>query len=181
MNKIIKNGLKRRATREQWDLQLPEILWAIRTHVSSSTGFTPYHLMYGKVTQENPTKTLAQRISEGLEDTKRIRHQAQDFIIKAQNRQKKNYDKKQKPLNLQIGDLILIWRSMIETNFAAKLEPKWEGPYRIRDLRETSVYLSKLTGEHLQVPVHINRVRKYFGEIKTENIFFKETEPFIEI
>jgi hypothetical protein len=174
MNKIIKNGLRRKTTEGQWDIQLPEILWAIRTHVSSSTGFTPYHLMYGKISSE-PSQTLAQRIEKGIEDTRRIRNQGRDTIIKSQDRQKKQYDKKQKPQHLIIGDLVLVWRSMIETNFAAKLEPKWEGPYRIQDIRGTSLYLATLQGERLNVPIHINRARKY------QHQGFIESDPFVEI
>ena len=31
-----------------WDLELPTALWAYRTSVKTSTGFTPFQLVYGK-------------------------------------------------------------------------------------------------------------------------------------
>ena len=33
---------------KNWDLELLSALWAYRTSVKTSTGFTPYHLVYGK-------------------------------------------------------------------------------------------------------------------------------------
>ena len=33
---------------KNWDLELPSALWANRTSVKTSTGFTPFHLFYGK-------------------------------------------------------------------------------------------------------------------------------------
>ena len=33
---------------KNWDLELPSALWAYRTSVKTSTGFTPFHLVYGK-------------------------------------------------------------------------------------------------------------------------------------
>ena len=48
---------------KNWDLELPSALWAYRTSVKTSTGFTPYHLVYGKeallpVEVELPTMKL---------------------------------------------------------------------------------------------------------------------------
>ena len=33
---------------KNWDLKLPGALWAYRTLVKTSIGFTPFHLVYGK-------------------------------------------------------------------------------------------------------------------------------------
>ena len=33
---------------KNWDLELPSALWAYRTSVKTSTGFTPFPLVYGK-------------------------------------------------------------------------------------------------------------------------------------
>ena len=33
---------------KNWDLELPGALWAYRTSVKTSIGFTPFHLVYGK-------------------------------------------------------------------------------------------------------------------------------------
>jgi hypothetical protein len=176
MNKIIKNAIRRIGEKATWDLQLPDILYSIRTHVSATTGFTPFHLMYGKVTPEDPNKTFRDRIEQGQNDTQAIRNQAKGFIRQAQERQKTQYNKRRKDQHLEIGDWILIWRSMIETNFAAKLEPKWEGPYHIRRIEGTSIYLATADGEELYVPVHINRTKKY--HLPPEE---KETEPYLEL
>ena len=33
---------------KNWDLELPSALWAYRTSLKTGTGFTPFHLVYGK-------------------------------------------------------------------------------------------------------------------------------------
>ena len=33
---------------KNWDLEIPSALWAYRTFVKTSTGFTPFHLVYGE-------------------------------------------------------------------------------------------------------------------------------------
>src|SRR5882757_2322549 len=32
-----------------WDLRLPNLLWALRTMVNETTGFSPHELVYGRV------------------------------------------------------------------------------------------------------------------------------------
>ena len=33
---------------KNWDLEIPSALWAYRTSVKTGTGFTPFHLVFGK-------------------------------------------------------------------------------------------------------------------------------------
>ena len=153
MNQTIKKGLAKTSPND-WDLKLPDILWNIRTTPASSTKFSPYQLMYAKtpITQgPNPFK-----------ETEEFREKAKNHIIKAQERQKKYYDKGIKDQKINIGDHILIWRSMIETNFAAKLEPKWEGPYLVTKIQGTSIFIKGTDGRTLKTPIHINRTKKYY-------------------
>ncbi|MCO5584218.1 hypothetical protein L7F22_038142 [Adiantum nelumboides] len=42
LSKVIENQGK------NWDLEVPSALWAYRTAVKTDTGFTPFHLVYGK-------------------------------------------------------------------------------------------------------------------------------------
>jgi len=36
-------------TPRNWDLRLPNLLWALRTMVNDTTGFSPHELVYGRV------------------------------------------------------------------------------------------------------------------------------------
>ena len=104
-----------------------------------------------------------ENLGDLFKKAEQFRNQARDQIIKAQERQKKYYDQKQKDQQIKIGDQVLVWRSMIETNFAAKLEPKWEGPYLVHNIRGTSIYLRSMDGRTLRTPVYINCLKIYLS------------------
>ena len=114
-------------------------------------------MMFAKKTRTADHENLRKLLEKGDQ----LRKDAERQIIKAQERQKKYYDQKQKDQKIKIGDQVLVWRSMIETNFAAKLEPKWEGPYLVHNIRGTSIYIRSMDGRILRTPVHINCLKIY--------------------
>src|SRR3954469_12667216 len=91
-----------------------------------------------------------------------IRSKAQGFIKTAQARQKKSHDQANLILQpLKIGDPVLLYRSMIETSWSAKLEPKWEGPYFVQSIKGTTHRLRRTNGTILSKTVHRNRLKFY--------------------
>ena len=65
-----------------------------------------------------------------------IQKKAASFIEKAQDRQRSNQNKKATVIKLHIGDQVLLYRNIVESSWSAKLEPKWERPYYIQDIKE---------------------------------------------
>jgi hypothetical protein len=94
---------------------------------------------------------------------KKIRTDAQGFIKKSQARQKKEADKRatEHKQVLKIGDKVLLYRDTIETNWSSKLEPKWDGPYRVQNIKGTSIRLRKLDGTLLPNYIHRSRLKLY--------------------
>ena len=102
------------------------------------------------------------QINQEITQLRQICHQAQEFISKAQERQKANYDKANKETTiLRIGDLVLLFRNMTEASWSAKLKPKWEGPYIVASIKGTTYQLRKQTGTLLPFKVHQNHLKKY--------------------
>ena len=105
---------------------------------------------------------MTYRINQEITRISQIREQARDFISKAQERQKRNYDQAHKEtLPLKLGDKVLLYRNVVESSWSAKLEPKWEGPYLIASIKGTTYQLKRLTGTILPFRVHRNRLKKY--------------------
>src|SRR5215472_15434900 len=94
-----------------WDELLPLAEFAINNHKSSSTGFSPFYLNYGRHPSlmdyslpgvANPaTEDFSQHIQHTLA-------QARDFITKAQEEQSKYYNKKRRDIHFDIGQQVLV-------------------------------------------------------------------------
>ena len=91
-----------------------------------------------------------------------IRTQAAGFIKRAQDRQKIGHDSKFPTLEpLKIGDQVLLYRDTVESNWSAKLEPKWDGPFFIQSIKGLTYSLRKQQGTILPGSYHRNRLRPY--------------------
>ena len=119
MGQILKKNMK---NYKDWHLQLPYALWGYRTSIWSSTGATPYSLVYGMEavlliemgvrslrTGEIPKVDWLQSRYDQLcmIDEKRLK--ALYHIQGYQRRLRKAFDKKVRTKDLKLGDLELIW------------------------------------------------------------------------
>jgi transposase InsO family protein len=177
VNQTVKNTLAKSVQSQggDWDLYLPSALFAIRTMKQETTKFTPFELTYGRkakqpadqIIEETLSKKpleerLSHRITIEIQELHTIRNKAAGFIAVAQDRQKKNYDLTNKEVTrLAIGDKVLLYRNIVESSWSAKLEPKWDGPYHIASIKDTTYKLRKMTGTLLPFTVHRNRLKKY--------------------
>ena len=81
-----------------------------------------------------------------------------------QQQMKRRYNKNIKPRSFQVGDLVL--RKMV-TNTKnpndCKLEPNWEGPYRVTSFARVEAYrLEDMDGKPVLRPWNICNLKKYF-------------------
>jgi hypothetical protein len=113
---------------------------------------------------------LTRQVTEEITRLHEVRQQAQGFITKAQERQKKYYDRKADLDPLLIGQQVLVYRTIIEGNWSAKLEPKWEGPYLIHQVFTNHTYqLKTMDGVLLKTKIHRNRIRLYYPKETKRN------------
>ena len=74
---------------------------------------------------------------------------------------------------MNIGDKVLVERTWLKTNFSAKLEKKWIGPYFIHNVLKDNVYkLRTLEGRLVKNVIYGNRLKLYHK---------KQLEPIIII
>src|SRR5215218_1417468 len=141
INRSIKNLLSKNLPKKaDWSHYLASVLFTTRVTRSATTKFSPSELLYGyQIRQPFESDDIEpedldqeEYASKEFARIQQIREQAGRFIIKAQARQKASHDDRVHILEpLEIGDLVLLYRNVVEANWSAKLEPKWEGPYRI--------------------------------------------------
>jgi len=78
--------------------------------------------------------------------------EAPENVRKSRLRNKAYFDKnrRERVQTIEIGDMVLLYNSLLEKQWSQKLKNKWLGPYKIREIGETGTYLlNELDGMEL--------------------------------
>ena len=129
---------------KDWHLQLPYALWGYKTSIQSSTGATPYSLVYGmeavlsiemgvrslKTVLESEIPKVYQLQSKYdqlcMLDEKRLK--ALYHIQGYQRRLRKKFDKKARTRDLKLEDLVLKEIQTLIQDANGKFKQNWAGP-----------------------------------------------------
>ena len=166
-------------TSRDWYEKLPFALWAYHTSFRTSTGATPYSLVYGmeavlpvEIGMGSLRVALEQQISEAewvqsqldqlsLLDERRLR--AADHIQAYQRKMARAFKNRVKPRPLQRGDLVLRVLRGLVTNPRGKFRPKWSRPYIIREWPpEGAAWLMDLDGNQFSEPTNGDQLKKFY-------------------
>ena len=81
--------------------------------------------------------------------------------IKNQSEYKKYYDQKQKQVNFQINDQVMVYFPVAIQGLSKKLTAKWRGPFVILEkLSEVNYRIKEVNGDKV-FAVHVRRLRNY--------------------
>ena len=179
-NKNIKRILRKmiEASRD-WSEKLPFSLWAYRTSFCTSTGATPYSLVYGmkavlpvEIEMGSLRVALEQQISKAewvqsqfdhlsLLDERRLR--ATNHIQAYRRKMAHAFKKRVKPRPLQRGGLVLRVLRGLVTDHRGNFRPNWSGPYIIRELTpERAAWLMDLDGNQFSEPTNVDQLKKFY-------------------
>ncbi|WJZ92663.1 hypothetical protein VitviT2T_011647 [Vitis vinifera] len=179
-NKNIKRILRKMVeTSQDWSEKLPFALWAYRTSFRTSTGATPYSLVYDmeavlpvEIEMGSLRVALEQQIPEmdwaqarfdqlNLLDERRLR--ATDHVRAYQRKMAHAFKKRVKPRPLHVGDLVLrVIRGLIRDP-RGKFRPSWSEPYFIRELTpESAAWLMDLDGNQFSEPTNVDQLKRYY-------------------
>ena len=144
-------------SQDDWETNLPYVLYAYRTAQHSSTGISPFLLLYGR--HPTPSQLATQLGYDSLSYPAHLQAklaELQDFVhtnlTQAAYSQKSYYDQHTKQTTFAPGDPV--WLS-IPT--AGKLDPRWEGEWVIKSVK-SPVTMEICDGNRSKV-VHTNRLQ----------------------
>jgi hypothetical protein len=178
-NKTLCEALAKVGEKGEWDVKIPQVLFAYRTKKQESAKIKPFYLVYGReerlLMDKGKEVSMMERIKDLIEELPRIRNKTKKEIEKAQNKQKEYHNRKIKiKEKYEIGDKVLYYKAAKEKQWSGKLEEKWKGPYLIHEIHLNGSYkIKELDGKILKVPVNGELLKKYYSR---ENF-----EPYVVI
>ena len=159
---------------KDWVNWLSMAEWAYNTSEHSSTGFTPFELVYGRpppklLPYEHGT-TAVQAVEDELKDREHILTLARENLREAQTRMKMYADKKQTEREFEVGDWVYLrlrpYRQVtVAVRRNLKLAPRYFGPYQIIQRIVTVAYKLDLPEGSKVYPVfHVSCLKKKIGD-----------------
>ncbi|KAI5418640.1 hypothetical protein KIW84_043028 [Lathyrus oleraceus] len=180
-NKNIKKMIQKMVvTYKDWHEMLPFSLQGYRTSVRTSTGETPFSLVYGMevvlpVEVEIPSMRVLMEAKLTDVEWVQSRYDQLNLIEEkrltamchrqlCQQRMKKTFDKKVKLRVFREGDLVLKKVLSFAPDSRGKWTPNYEGPYVVkRAFSGGALILTTMDGEDFTRPVNSDAVKKYFA------------------
>ena len=174
-NGTLKAMLRKFVSKSQkdWDEYLPYLLFAYREVPQESTGFSPFELLFGRRIrgpldvlkevwtgedgEETPVVTYVMQMRTRLQDmTEVVRDQAE----RAQQRQKKAYDRGAKQRKVNVGDEVLVLLPKPQN----RLKLEWVGPYKVtREVTPVDFEVETPGRRSERKIYHINLLKKWYA------------------
>ena len=162
--------------KRQWSTYLSSCVFAYNTSCHDSSKFSPFHLMFGRqatipidldILTSTPEEEMERFDDMEEPDTKQVEQErnrrleeAKENIVKAQKKQKDQYDKKHaKPDLFKKGQLVLKKDFRRKKRKGGKLGMRFLGPYVIHKklgrgvyelIKENGKKKARATGQHLK-------------------------------
>ncbi|KAI3792250.1 hypothetical protein L2E82_06124 [Cichorium intybus] len=160
-----------------WEDHLPLVEFAYNNTYHSSIQMAPFEALYGAPCRtptcwtETGEKPLAgpEIIAETEEKIQSIRK----HMRVAQNRQKQYADRRRKPLEFCVGDMVMLkvspWKGVIRFGKRGKLSPRLIGPFRVLERIGAVAYKLELPDElqGIHNVFHVSHLRKTLHDQST--------------
>ncbi|MCO5576775.1 hypothetical protein L7F22_030595 [Adiantum nelumboides] len=176
-----------------WDLELPCALWAYRTTIKTGTGFSPFHLVFGKeallpIEVEIPALKMMLKLEEANHDALKERllylqclqldrALALEHYEQVLKTSQAKANAKVKDKGIKKGDMVLRYNNKLDSTFQKKFQIKWQGPFLVLDRFPNGTYqLADLNGTLHKARVNGYRLKKYYARL----MVLIEDEPSFE-
>ena len=162
-----------------WHEQLVLALWAYRISKRSSTGASPYSLVYGEdailpAEIAIPSARVAMASLTTPDEISRFAHldtleerraKAERFADKYRQRTAKYYNQKVKERIFNVDDIVMKIAPHVQRNEkAGKFAANWQGPFMISKAAESGYYhLKRMNGTKLNTPINGKWLKAYYA------------------
>ncbi|XP_059285129.1 uncharacterized protein LOC132038484 [Lycium ferocissimum] len=180
-NKNIKRILRKMTNKHKgWNEQFPYALLGYRTTTRTSTGATPYLLVYGTkavipAEVEIPSLRIIQEVE--LDDAEWVRARYKQLALidekrmvvvchgqLYQQRMARAFNKRVRTRFFQIGQLVLKRIFPHQEEYKGKFAPNWQGPYVVHKvLSGGAVVLAKMDGQEWPKPINSDAIKRYYA------------------
>ena len=155
-----------------WDLKMPLALFAIRTSEHTTTGFSPFSLIYGQEARipwdivygsaPNTLMPLEKWVAERKANMTKVFKLVQDHTKKRQMQQKRYFDSQRRGVfqSFNPGEVVMMFDPACRSK-VGKLHNPWSGPYEIVDKLSDALYKVQI-GLDKQKVVNVERLKKYY-------------------
>ena len=157
-----------------WDEQLPKVMFAYRTAIHEATGYTPFHVTFGR-SPSLPIDVMLgihrqkkQNIPGYVSDLHRSLQTAYTDIRQnlrvAHKRNKARHDVKSVSVPYHVGDQVWLYVPSVKSGNTKKLASLWRGPYTVIDRINFATYKIQLISQPSKtLVVHHDRLKHCFG------------------
>ncbi|KAL4579714.1 hypothetical protein LXL04_015875 [Taraxacum kok-saghyz] len=187
-----------------WDTHLPLIEFSYNNNYHTTIKAAPFEALYGRKCRSpvcwaevGDTQLARSQVSDNTLTGPEIIRETTEKIVQirermktARDRQKSYADKRRKPMEFQVGDLVLLkvltWKGMVRFGKRGKLNPRYIGPFEILARIGPVAYKLKLPQELQNVhdTFHVSNLKKCLTDatliIPLEEIQVNEKLNFVE-
>jgi len=171
-----------------WDLKLPNLLWALRSLENETTGVTPYEMVYGKQGR-GPLEIIRDTWTGKVQEYVGINKSAKDYLLKlkedlktcnevatenssvAQRKYVEQYNVRAREKSFSVGDQVLV----LLPDSTNKIQSSWQGPANIHYKMAENSYTVEMPNGAIR-HLHANHLRPYKVGVNGVGIVFDSDE-----
>ncbi|GJS67618.1 putative reverse transcriptase domain-containing protein [Tanacetum coccineum] len=157
-----------------WDSHFPLVEFSYNNSYHASIKVAPYEALYGRKCRSpvcwSEVGDSQLTGPELIRDTTEKIVQIKNRLLTARSRQKSYADKRLKPLEFEVGDMVLLkvspWKGVVRFRKRGKLSPRYIGPFKILARVGPVAYTLELPEElkGIHSTFHVSNLKKCLAE-----------------